>query len=173
MRPTDIVELLRMEAAATEELHPGDSEIEVMRDGANEIERLRALSAPNAEKHRVNFLTVSENAALKLAAEPIHRAFPGSYGIYHVGSSCTRPDYRDVDVRLIIGDETFERHFGAGKKSPACLDLWFLLCWSISEWMQRRTGLPVDFQIQSMAMANVPEHKGHPRNALFFANSPD
>lgn len=118
-----------------------------------------------------NCLTVSENAALKLACEAVDRAFPNSYGVYHVGSSITRRDYRDVDVRCIIGDEDFERLFGPGKKSPATLDLWFLMCWSISEWMQRRTGLPIDFQIQSMAMANTPENNG-PRNGLFFADSP-
>jgi len=117
---------------------------------------------------RVNFLTVSEFAALKLAAEPIDRAFPGSYGIYHVGSSIERHDYRDVDVRLIMADEDFERLFGTRKKSPSRLDLWFLFCWALSEWMQRRTGLPIDFQIQSQEMANSPENKG-PRNALFFA----
>ena len=117
---------------------------------------------------RVNFLTVSENASLKLVAEPVHRAFPKSLGCYHVGSSCTRPDFRDVDVRLIIHNDAFERLFGAGDKHPATLDLWFLLCWSISEWMQKRTGLPIDFQIQSVAMA--AEYKGQTRNGLFFAN---
>lgn len=121
---------------------------------------------------KVNYLTVSENAALKLACEPINRAFGGGYGIYHVGSSITRHDYRDVDVRLILDDAEFERLFGTGKKSPSTLDLWFLMCWAISEWMKHRTGLPVDFQIQSMAMANTPENDG-PRNGLFFANSSD
>lgn len=122
---------------------------------------------------RVNYLTVSENASLKLAAEPIDKAFPDSLGIYHVGSSCTRKDYRDVDVRLILPDEEFERLFGKVKPTPARLNLWFLVCWALSEWMQKRTGLPIDFQIQSQAMANVPDHKGHPRNALFFDNSPE
>lgn len=128
---------------------------------------------PNQEKHRVNFLTVSENASLKLAAEPIARVFQDGYGIYHVGSSITRKDYRDVDVRLIVSDELFDRLFGKIDPTPAKLNLWFLMCWALSEWMQKRTGLPIDFQIQSMAMANVPAHKGHPRNALFFDNSPE
>ena len=123
------------------------------------------------EKYRVNFLTVSENAALKLVCEPIERAFPGCFGCYHVGSSITRKDYRDVDVRLVLSNEQFERLFGTGDKSPACLDLWFLFCWAISDWMKRRTGLEVDFQIQSLAMSS--QHRDEPRNALFFANTPE
>lgn len=122
-------------------------------------------------KQRVNFLSVAENASLKLTCEPIFRAFPNCLGVFHVGSSTWRRDYRDVDVRCIIGDDEFERLFGTGKKTPARLDLWFLLCWAISEWMQRRTGMNVDFQIQSMAMA--AEYRGETRNGLFFANSPD
>lgn len=121
---------------------------------------------------RTNYLTVTENAALKFACEAIDRAFPDNIGVFHVGSSITSQDYRDVDVRLVLADDEFTRMFGPGHKSPATLDFWFLMCWSISEWMQRRTGLPVDFQIQSMTMANTPENKG-PRNGLFFANSPD
>jgi hypothetical protein len=50
MRPTDIVELLRLEANATEELHPDDSEIEVMRNAANEIERLRCICNESIER---------------------------------------------------------------------------------------------------------------------------
>lgn len=120
---------------------------------------------------RFNYLTVTENASLKLAAEPIDRAFPGSVGIYHVGSSLSRADYRDVDVRLILRNEEFERLFGTGDKHPATLDLWFLICWAISEWMQKRTGLPVDFQIQSVATAKA-QRNGGLSNALFFGYPP-
>lgn len=119
----------------------------------------------------MNFLTVSENASLKLAAEAVDRAFPKSYGIYHVGSSITRKDYRDVDVRLILPDAEFERLFGGGDHHPSYLDFWFLVCWSVSEWMQKRTGLPVDFQIQAIGSKDNKD-KG-PRNALFFFDAKD
>lgn len=46
---TDIVQSLRLEAGETEKLHPGDSEIQVMRDAAIEIERLRAVLKPFAD----------------------------------------------------------------------------------------------------------------------------
>lgn len=117
----------------------------------------------------VNYLTVAENASLKLAAEAIDRAFPSAYGVYHVGSSITRKDYRDVDVRLILPDAEFERLFGSGDHHPARLDFWFLVCWAISEWMQKRTGLPIDFQIQAVS-SKENKDKG-PRNALFFESN--
>lgn len=51
----DIVDALRTEASVSEELHPDDSEIQVMRDAADEIERLRKLvpvePAPWANVH--------------------------------------------------------------------------------------------------------------------------
>lgn len=115
---------------------------------------------------RVNYLTVSENASIKLAAEPIDRAFSGSLGCYHVGSSISKPNYRDVDIRLILEDEYFERLFGPTNATPAQLDRWFLICWALSEWMQKRTGLPIDFQIQRQS--EVKQYRGQPRNALFF-----
>ena len=39
---TDLPNRLRIEASASEELHPGDSEISVMREAADLIEGLRA-----------------------------------------------------------------------------------------------------------------------------------
>lgn len=120
---------------------------------------------------RVNFLTVSENASIKLAAEPIERAFKGCYGIYHVGSSISKPTYRDVDIRLVMEDEQFDALFGPTRATPANLDRWFLICWSLSEWMQKRTGLPIDFQIQRFS--ETKQYRGQPRNALFFDNSPE
>lgn len=69
----DIVELLRTEANATEELHPEDSEIEVMRTAANEIERLRkAIGGARAQLYAVHsvdqvpFLKGAIGAALQV-----------------------------------------------------------------------------------------------------------
>jgi hypothetical protein len=133
-----------------------------------------ALSAKVGEgdaSSRVNYLTVSENASLKLVCEPIVRSFPDNYGCFHVGSSLTRKDYRDVDVRLILPNAEFERLFGKGPVHPSTLDLWFLVCWAISEWMQKRTGLPIDFQIQAVGSEDNKDRG--PRNALFFGYRED
>ncbi|MDE2096524.1 MAG: hypothetical protein KGL39_04700 [Patescibacteria group bacterium] len=115
---------------------------------------------------RANYLTVTEFASLKLVAETVGDCFPDNYGVFHVGSSITRKDYRDVDVRLIMADEAFERLFGKTEAHPKNLDFWMLTCWAISEWMQKRTGLPIDFQIQAIGSADNKD-KG-PRNGLFF-----
>lgn len=65
-----------------------------------------------------------------------------------VGSVMTTPEYRDVDLRLILDDETFDATY-AGKRAKVRL-----LNRAISTWGQRETGLPIDFQIQRRSEAN-------------------
>jgi hypothetical protein len=114
---------------------------------------------------RVNFIGAPEFYNLNAACLLVTEAFHGlSLGTFHVGSSITRRDYRDVDVRVIMPDEEFERMFAA-KRGGWSNALWSLLCVSISAWLKERTGLPVDFQIQSMSEANGDYPGGH-RNAL-------
>ena len=86
----------------------------------------------------------------------------GKYGViitdyfghtaYHVGSSLTTKDWRDVDVRLILPDEEFEERFGVGATyvhpKLAAITLAF------SALGKEMTGLPIDFQIQSRSHAN-------------------
>jgi hypothetical protein len=69
---------------------------------------------------------------------------------YLVGSALRTKDYRDVDVRLIVTDEVATSFDALLKRT--WLDM------AVSMWGQRATGLPIDFQIQSMTEANVPEH---------------
>ncbi len=38
---------------------------------------------------------------------------------YIVGSSLERPDFRDVDIRLILPDDEFEKHMGAREVESA------------------------------------------------------
>lgn len=72
---------------------------------------------------------------------------------YLVGSCLERPDYRDVDVRLIMDDEDYDALFtGQGKQRAN--PLWSLLCASISEYLNRLTDLPIDFQFQRRTDAN-------------------
>lgn len=65
---------------------------------------------------------------------------------YLVGSARTRPDYRDVDVRLILPDTEHARL----KKHVDVQQLGL----TVSLWGQRVTGLPIDFQVQQMTAAN-------------------
>lgn len=77
---------------------------------------------------------------------------------YHVGSSATSKTWRDVDVRLILDDDRFHALF-PGFASAHHVDAWWsLFCAAMSELGRARTGLPVDFQVQSMTEANEKHH---------------
>lgn len=104
--------------------------------------------------------------ALELALKPVNEAF-GGYGCYLVGSALEKPDWRDVDVRLILADDEFAQLFPDALLHSAAWEFdprWLLLTVSISEHLSRVTGLPVDFQFQPQTHANE-RHKGR-RNAL-------
>lgn len=112
---------------------------------------------------------------LEMACQHLHEAF-GGYGIYLVGSALERSDWRDIDVRMIMPDDEFDALFpncrerGIWEFNPR----WLIMTVSISEWLSKRTGLPVDFQFQPASHANE-RHKG-PRNALgliFAKGAPD
>lgn len=66
---------------------------------------------------------------------------------YLVGSATEKRDFRDVDIRMIFDDVKWVALFG-DKSSGGHSFFWSLLCVSVSEYMSKRTGLKVDFQIQ-------------------------
>lgn len=66
---------------------------------------------------------------------------------YMVGSVNRTPDFRDVDLRLILPDEDFDASWADPLKHR-------LMNRAISTWGQRETGLPIDFQIQRRTDAN-------------------
>lgn len=106
--------------------------------------------------------------ALELVARHVCEAF-GAYddagvGCYVVGSSLERPDWRDVDVRLMLKDDAFAELFPKAGDHWENDARWLLLTTAISEHMSKVTGLPIDFQIQPMTRTNE-RHKG-PRNAI-------
>jgi hypothetical protein len=77
---------------------------------------------------------------------------------YLVGTAATGKGWRDVDVRIIMADEAFDREFGA-KRNPDRANLkWAALCTALSIWGREVTGLPIDFQFQRQTQAN--EHDG-------------
>ena len=65
-----------------------------------------------------------------------------------------RPDYRDVDVRILLADDVYD----ALPIMPHYLNL------TLSLWGQRVTGLPIDCQVQRMTDAN--EEFPFARNAI-------
>lgn len=102
--------------------------------------------------------------ALHAACQDINRAF-GGFGCYLVGSALERPDWRDVDVRLIMRDEEFSAEFPDASEGGWEFDTkWILLTVSISRHLASVTGLPIDFQFQPQTRAN--RLRGGPRHPL-------
>lgn len=98
------------------------------------------------------FLSPPDLQRLDWACRPIFRAF--GTPPYLVGSALTRPDFRDIDLRLILDDERFAEMF-TGRP-----ELLLLLNVALSKLIESMAGqrAPIDFQIQSMTEANVPAH---------------
>ena len=78
---------------------------------------------------------------------------------YHVGSSLRQKTWRDVDVRLILSDEEYERMGLGDPKHPHQNAKWTSLVLAYSALGKAMTGLPIDFQIQQQTYANT-HYKG-------------
>lgn len=89
---------------------------------------------------------------------------------YQVGSSLPSKGtpWRDVDVRLILDDERYEREFG-NWANPHGEPRWVAMTLAFSALGKNMTGLPIDFQIQQRTDANAKydSKSGHSRSALF------
>ena len=89
---------------------------------------------------------------LSLACFPIEEAFGST--VYLVGSAAdtSTPEYRDVDLRVLLPDDRFEALIG---EWPTGFNAFHhLLCTGISLYLKEATGLPIDFQIQKQSFAN-------------------
>ena len=74
---------------------------------------------------------------------------------YHVGTSVLGKQWRDVDVRLILEDEEYERLGLGDPERPHCNEKWVSLVLAYSALGKAMTGLPIDFQIQQQTYANA------------------
>jgi hypothetical protein len=89
------------------------------------------------------YLDAPDLDRLDLASIMVARALDTPY---LVGSCLKRPDYRDVDIRVVLADERYDELFGP---PPIHRDpLRHLLQAAISEHYVKATGLRIDFQIQ-------------------------
>lgn len=113
------------------------------------------MTADNRSKSRVSWLTVPEFFRLDAACVPLRDAFGPS--VYLVGSVMSRPDYRDVDVSLMLPDEVHRLMFANEYAN-------MLLNAAVSEWLSRGTGLKIDFKFQDTTQTNE-DHSG-PRNPM-------
>ncbi len=122
------------------------------------------------EKHYANRLTMEQTFVLNEAIKAVNEAYSEvSYGCFHVGSSLTRKDYNDVDVRCIVDPVYWTGLFGVSTDVLENPRLMFMNV-AISGYLRERTGLPIDFQFQHMHKANKEFPSGangpHKRNAL-------
>jgi hypothetical protein len=88
---------------------------------------------------------------------------------YHVGSSLPgspefRRDFRDVDVRVLLDDEVYERMGLGDPLHPHQNAKWVALTMAFAALGRCMTGLPIDFQIQQVSYAN--KTYDCPRSAL-------
>lgn len=84
---------------------------------------------------------------------------------YHVGSSLTKKTgWRDVDVRIILSDDEYERMELGDPERTHHNAKWVSLVLAYSALGKAMTGLPIDFQIQQQTYAN--EHYKGIRSAL-------
>jgi hypothetical protein len=121
------------------------------------------------ERFRPYYLSPPQIHTLREACTPINEAFDAT--CYLVGSVLTRPDFRDVDVRLILDDREFVRFFGTemDQHHGRATALWTSIAVTYSRDIARQTNLNIDFQIQARSVANDSSgrHDGS-RIALFL-----
>lgn len=126
-----------------------------------------------------SYLSPPDFHRLNWACRPIRHAFRTPP--YLVGSALTRLDFRDIDIRLILDDAVVARMFGVRPARPMNNavdvlveeatrhldaydpdpgDVRLLLNIALSDLIAKAANAPapIDFQIQSMTEANVPEH---------------
>lgn len=126
-------------------------------------------TADTPKRLKVSHIGAPAVFALEQALKHVNDAFcedDSFAGVYIVGSCLERPDWRDVDVRLIMEDAAFERLFPAVEMHSGAWEFdprWCLMTVAISKWLSAETGLPIDFQFQPMTHAN--KHHEGPRHA--------
>lgn len=105
---------------------------------------------------RSTHLDLSAIKLLEDWADAAREFIPEAFTPMLVGSALTRPDYRDVDVRIIIPDSEFDALTALASLPRINLML--------SLWGQKVTGLPVDCQIQrhTDATEEFGDHRRHP-----------
>lgn len=114
-----------------------------------------------APRKKASYIGVPAIFELKLACNHLTRAF--GEDIYIVGSSTQRPDWRDVDLVMIMEDDAFEREFPDIFPKNCQWEFdpkWLILTCAISKWLTEKAGVPVDFKFQPRTWANE-NHKGN------------
>jgi len=107
---------------------------------------------------RSTYLLQSDFDRLEDWCRMVRVVFGSAFGPYLVGSATQRPDYRDVDIRVLMQDRAFDAVFRRRPEAVRFINRAF------SVWGQQETGLPIDFQVQRQTEANAEFTA--PRNAM-------
>ncbi|RUM06892.1 hypothetical protein EFR84_11230 [Rhizobium chutanense] len=129
------------------------------------MKQLRAAQSTSEKRKKASYVGVPAIFELQMACHVLVKAYGAS--IYHVGSSLERPDWRDVDLAMILDDEAFQREFPNAPLHSASWELdpkWLILTVALSKWLSEKSGVPVDFKFQPRTFANE-RHSG-PRNPI-------
>lgn len=121
------------------------------------------------KKTKINYVGAPAIFKLEIACQLDFQYAWESGGLYLVGSCLTSPNWRDIDLRLIMSDEKFKLRFPNANCENANWEHdpdWLITVISISEDLSKRTGLPIDFQIQPSTFVN--KHHNKPRHAIGF-----
>ena len=111
------------------------------------------------KRHKGVYIGAPACFELERCCQDLMRAFGNKGGIYLVGSALERPDWRDVDIRMMLPDNIFDELFPIAGQHWEFDPRWIIMTVSISQWMSKLTGLPIDFQFQRTSHANE-HHKG-------------
>lgn len=79
---------------------------------------------------------------------------------YLVGSATQSKTWRDVDVRVMLPDDEFERIFGPYRRPLHTNARWSLVCSAVAFHGREVTGLPIDFQVQTLTEGNEDPNAG-------------
>lgn len=108
-------------------------------------QRVPAGHSRSVRTGRIGYLSPHDMFRLDLACKPIREAYGPPY---LVGSALHRADYRDVDVRLILPDEDYDRLVPTPEVRT-------MLSVAFTAYLREATGLPVDFGVQRCTEANA------------------
>lgn len=110
-------------------------------------------------KTRATYLLLTDFERVEAWCRDVTLMFHG-YSVYLVGSAITRPDHRDIDLRVILPNAVWDRWWRDPVRTR-------LINHALSTWGQRETGLPIDFQVQRQTES---EAFTGPRNMMGWRN---
>jgi hypothetical protein len=105
-----------------------------------------------------SYLSPPDFHRLNWACQPIRAAFR-PFGVFLVGSVTRRPDFRDIDLRIIVPDEQYE------VLCPAFATK-LLLDIAVSDLVAKAASLPWPIDLQFQSFTEAQEYADELRNPM-------